>query len=138
MAVPVTQVGILRALLQIERNLTGLQRDMRNNALTWRAAALAQSIPIATLAGFMNSAAGAYQTRLGWLPVLQADPEWPRIAALYVLLGGTGQEFNDMMTPLNAVANQLGPAPKSTYAEIVADCDQIIAAINPPLSLWPE
>jgi len=138
MAVPVTQVGILRALLQIERNLTGLQRDMRNNAQTWRTAALAQSTPIVTLASNMNSAATAYQTRLGWLPTIQATPEWSRIAALYVTMGGTGQEFADMMTPLSAVADQLGPVAKTTYAEIIAACDQIIAAINAPLSLWPE
>ena len=138
MAVPVTQVGILRALLQIERNLTNTQRDMRNNATAWRSMALAQSAPVLTLAGFMNSAALAYQTKLGWLPTLQANPEWPRIAALYTTMGGTGQEFTDMMTPLNAVANQLGPVPKTTYAEIISACDQIIAAINPPLSLWPE
>lgn len=138
MAVPVTQVGILRALLQIEQNLTGVQRDMRANAQTWRTAALAQSTPIATLGGWMNSAAIAYQSRLGWLPTLQANVEWPRVSALYVLMGGTGQEFSDMMTPLNAVANQLGPAPKTTYAEIISACDQIIAAINAPLSLWPE
>jgi hypothetical protein len=138
MAVPITQVSILRVLLQIENNLTGLQRDMRNNAQSWRTSALAQSVPISTLAGFMNSAATSYQTRLAWLPTMQADPNWSRIAALYVTFGGTGQEFTDVMTPLNAVANQLGPAPKTTYAEITSACDQIIAAINAPLSLWPE
>lgn len=122
----------------MQQNFTGIQRDMRNNAQSWRTSALAQSIPIATLAGFMNSASSAYQTRLGWVPVLQADPNWSRIAALYVTLGGTAQEFTDTLTPLNAVANQLGPAPKTTYAEIISACDQIIAAINAPLSLWPE
>jgi hypothetical protein len=138
MAVPVTQVGILRALLQIERNLTNLQRNMRDNAQNWRSMALAQSVFVDTLAGFMNSAATAYQTRLGWMDTIQLNPEWPRIADLYTRMGGTGQEFTDLMTPLNAVANQLGPAPKTTYAQIVSACDQIIAAINPPLSLWPE
>ena len=138
MAVPVIQVGILRVLLQIEQNLIGVQRDMRANAQTWRTVALAQSTPIATMAGWMNSAATSYQSRLGWLPTIQASPEWSRIAAMYLAIGGTGQEFTDMMTPLNAVANQLGPAQKTTYAEIIAACDQIIAAINAPLSLWPE
>jgi len=138
MAVPVTQIGILRVLLQVQSNLSGLQKNMRDNAQTWRTSALAQSIPIATLAGFMNSAAAAYQARLGWLPVLQVNPEWPRIRDLYITIGGTVQEFNDMLTPLNAVADQLGLAPKASYAEIISVCDQIIAAINAPLTLWPE
>ena len=139
MTVPVTQVSILRLMMQIEGNLTSLQRNMRDNASTWRAQALAQSIPVLTLAAFMNDAATAYQTRLAWLPTLQADAvNWPRVAALYVLIGGTGSEFNALTTPLNAVANQLGPAPKTTYAEIITACDQILAAINAPLSLWPE
>jgi len=137
-AVPVTQVGILRALLQIERNLSNTQRDMRNNALNWRQLALAQSIPIVTLAGFMNSAAISYQTKLGWVDAIQLNPEWPRIRDLYILMGGTLQEVSDLMTPLNAVATQLGPAAKTTYAEIISACDQIINAINAPLSLWPE
>ena len=138
MAIPVTQVGILRTLLQIERNLTNTQRDMRNNAQTWRTMAVAQSQPIATLAGFMNGAAVTYKMHLGWIPTIQANAEWPRIQALYLTMGGTAQEFIDLMTPLNAVANQLGPAPKTTYAEIITACDSIIAAINAPLSLWPE
>jgi len=137
--IPVTAVSILRVLLQMERNLSGLQNDMRNNALTWRTAAQAQSTPIATLAGFMNSAATAYQTRLGWVTGIQADAtNWPRISAMFVVLGGTGQDFSDLMTPLTAVANQLGPATKNSYAQIIALCDQITAAVNAPLSLWPE
>jgi len=36
MAVPVTQIGILRVLLQVQSNLSGLQKNMRDNAQTWR------------------------------------------------------------------------------------------------------
>lgn len=139
MAVPVTQLQVLRLMLQIEQNLNGLQRDFRANAASWKASVQAQNIDPATLAQYMNDAAGSYQTRLGWLAALQADnANWTKVVALWTILGGTGADFTALMTPFNAVANQLCPADKSTYAKIVAVCDQILAAINAPPTLWPE
>ena len=138
MAIPVTNLNILYVMLQCQQNLNGLQRDMRNNALTWLAQAQAQSVPVATLAGFMNNAAASYQNRLGWLTTLEADPNWPAIGAMWGKLGGTAQDFSNVITPLTAVVNQLGPVDKSTYAAIITACNEIIAAINAPLSLWPE
>jgi hypothetical protein len=139
MSVPVTALHTLRVLLQCEANLSGLQSDMRNNALTWRAAAVAQSPNVTTLAGWMNSAATEYQKRLGWITTAQADTgNWAKLSSMFALLGGTGTDFSNMVTPLTAVANQLGPAPKTTYAQIISACDQITSAIDAPLSLWPE
>ncbi len=139
MAVPYTRLQALKLLLQIERNLNGLQFDFRANATTWKAAAQGQSIPRATLEAQMNSAAAAYQDRLGWLGTLQANSQvWSVVADLWTTIGGTGAEFNDLMTPFNAVANGLGPADKSTYAKIITVCNQILAAIDVPPSLWPE
>lgn len=139
MTIPVTQIHILRLLLQAERNLSQLQGDMRGNAIAWKAAATAQSQPVATLAQWMNDAAAQYQIRLGWLVTAQADAaNWARLSAMWTLIGGTGADFTGMTTPLQAVADQLGPVAKGSYAQIIGACDQIIAAINAPLSLWPE
>lgn len=139
MAVPYTRLQALKLMLQIQQNLNGMQLDFRSNAAEWKAAAQGQTIPRATLEANMNSAAAAYQTRLSWLGVLQANNAiWPTVASLWTALGGTGQEFNDLMTPFNAVANGLGPADKSTYAKIVTACNQILATIDAPPSLWPE
>lgn len=139
MAVPYTRLQALKLLLQIERNLNGLQFDFRANATTWKAAAQAQSIPRATLESQMNSAAAAYQARLGWLGTLQANGAvWSVVADLWTTIGGTGAEFSDLMTPFNAVADGLGPADKGTYAKIITVCNQILATIDVPPSLWPE
>lgn len=139
MAIPVTAIHILRLLMQAEQNLSGLQRDMRANAISWKASATAQSVPAATLALWMNDAAIQYQARLGWLTTAQADAaNWTKLSAMWALLGGTGADFTGMTQPLQAVADQLGPVAKGTYAQITGSCDQIIAAINAPLSLWPE
>jgi hypothetical protein len=139
MSVPYTRLQALKLMLQIERNLNGLQFDFRANATEWKAAAQGQTLPRATLEANMNSAAAAYQTRLSWLGVLQANNAvWPEVTSLWTALGGTGAEFTSLMTPFNAVANGLGPADKSTYAKIVTACNQILATIDAPPSLWPE
>lgn len=139
MTIPVTNLHILRLMLQIEQNLSGLQRDIRNNAITWKAMAQAQTVPIATLAAYLNEAAVAYQSRLSWLVAMQADAvNWPKLGAMWAMLGGTSADFSDMTSPITAVATQLGPATKTTYAQVIGICDQITSAVNAPLSLWPE
>lgn len=139
MAVPVTQLHILRVMLQADQNLSGLQKDMRTNAQTWLAMANGQSPDVTTLAGFMNSAAAEYQKRLGWVTTIQGDgTNWPKIQTMAATLGITGTDFSGVINPLTTVSNQLGPADKSTYAAIITACNSIIAAIPAPLSLWPE
>jgi len=139
MSIPITPIHILRLLLQADQNLTQLQRDIRSNALQWAAMAQAQSPDVATIAGFMNSAATAYQTRLAWISTAQADvTNWNLLVTMWQKLGGVSGDFSSVVTPLQAVANQLGAADKSTYAAITSACNQITAAINAPLSLWPE
>jgi hypothetical protein len=139
MAIPVTKLHILRVLLQVDTNLSQLQRDMRNNAIAWKAMAQSQSVPLATLQGYMNDAAAAYSARLSWMTTLQADTaNWNSLVAMWQLLGGTSSEFTSVVSPLQAVATQLPMVDKSTYAACISVCDQITAAINAPLSLWPE
>lgn len=124
---------------QVAPNIRGLQRDMRNNATGWKAAAQAQSVPVGTLAQWMNDAAVAYQSRLAWVTTLQANTAaWNQLSAMWTILGGTGADFNTKMNPINTVANQLAPAAKTTYAQIIGICDQILAGVPAPLSLWPE
>lgn len=132
-------IEILRVMNQAADNLAGLQRDIRSNAIAWKAAATTQSVPVGTLAGWMNAAASEYQRRLSWVTTLQADtPNWNAMASMWSLLGGSAADFNTMMNPLTSVANQLGPAPKTSYAQISSICDQITAGVPAPLSLWPE
>lgn len=139
MAIQVTQLHILRILLQANQNLSQLQGDMRNNALTWRAVAISQSQPVETLAQWMRAAVAQYQTRLGWIFTVQADAEiWPKLSALWALLDGTAADFDNITTPLKVMADQLGTAPQTNYAQIIVLCDQVTNAIPAPPSLWPE
>lgn len=139
MTIPVTQVHILRLMLQMERNLSGLQSDMRNNALAWAISASSASAPVDTLAEWMNSAAAEYDKRLVWMSDFQADAENAnKLQAMWLLLGGTIDDVTEVITPMREMVDALITAPKTTYEEIVAICNQITDAINAPLSLWPE
>lgn len=139
MTIPVTALHVLRLLLQVDSNLSGLQADMRRNALDWKAKAAAQSQPVETLAQWMTDCAAEYQRRLGWITTAQADTTtWSALSAMWAKLGGTAADFNNIVSPMKSVADQLGPADKSNYSAITSVCDQITAAINAPLSLWPE
>ena len=128
-----------RILNQGVNNLIQLQRDVVNNAGTWKAMAMAQEPSVEILSGYMRSAANSYSTRLGWVATLQANTAlWLRVRNMWTSLGGTAADFSSIITPLNTVSDQLLLVNLSTYPAIIAACDQIIAAINMPDSLWPE
>lgn len=139
MAIASNPMHAFRILNQCMTNLVQLQRDVRSNAAAWKSMAQGQTQPIVTIAGFMTTAAAAYSTRLGWLDALQANTSlWNRVRTIWTVLGGTAADFNDIVTPLRAVANQLPLADKSSYAAIITACDQILAAVDAPDTLWPE
>lgn len=140
MPVPVTQVHILRLVMQIDTTLSNMQRSMRQNATTWKAQAQAQSVPRATLAQRMIDAGNSYLTLLNNITTLQANTTiWNRTRDMYVNnLGGLASDFSNFMTPLNTVATGLVNDDKSSYALIVTGCNQILSFIDAPPNLWPE
>lgn len=139
MSVPITTAHGLSLVLQIVQNLTGLQRDMRTNAAAWRAAAQSQSQPVETISAWMLSAASSYQTRLGWLPALQSKADvWQVVSAAWSAIGGTSSELTALTSPFESAASVLLSSDKSSHAAIVVVCDQILAEIDAPPTLWPE
>lgn len=138
MAVPYTRLHALALMLQVQSNLTGLQSDFRTNAMAWKAAATAQSLPVGTIAQQMTDAAAAYAVRLAWIPALQTKTSvWSVVSSLWTAIGGTGAEFSSLMTPFNTVTTQLASVNKNTYAQIISACDSLLAYIDKPESLWP-
>lgn len=139
MAIAQTKFHVLRVLMQIDQNFTGLQRDMRNNANSWKAMANAQSPDITTLVSFMHDAATSYQTRLAWLANYKnTSPNWTAVTAMYTALGGDIAEATTLYNQMKAVADQLAVAVINTYADAISTCDQILAAVQAPDTLWPE
>ena len=139
MAIALTAIHKRRLISQIEHNLTGLQRDMHNNALAHKAMALAQNPPLAKLQEFVADSSQAYLTRLQWIIDLRNTPvRRQRLLDMLVTAGWTEQEIIDYVTALRGAAIALRDAPRSTYAEIAAACDAVIAVVDKPESLWPE
>lgn len=128
-----------RVANQVTQNIIGLQIDMVRNANTWKAMALAQNPPIATLRQYLNDAAANYLTRLQWVIDLRADAvKRQRLIDILTARGWDEQEVVDTVTTLRNVAVQLRDAPKGSYAVVITICDAILAAIEPAESLWPE
>lgn len=139
MTISYAKFHTFRVVEQIMSNMVGLQRDMRGNALTWKAMATAQSPDVTILAQFMHDAAASYNTRLGWLLTYKnTSPNWSAVTAMYLALGGDIAEATTLYTQMKAVADQLAAAMLTTYAQITSACDQILAAVQAPDSLWPE
>lgn len=139
MAIPTSKLHIRRLIDQIISNLVGLQRDMHANAKAWLAAAQAQEGDVASLSGYMTSAAQAYLDRLSWVSRLQADTEnWDKVVAMFAALGGSAADFDAITVPLSGMAQQIAASDKSSTAAIITTCNAVLDAISAPLSVWPE
>ena len=139
MAIALTAIHKRRLISQIEHNLTGLQRDIHNNAVAHKSMALAQVPPLAKLQEFVTDSVQAYLTRLQWIIDLRNNPtRRQRLLDVLVAAGWSEQEIADYVTALRNAVVALRDAPRSTYAEIITVCDVVIAAVDKPESLWPE
>lgn len=139
MTMPVTKLHILRVLLQIDTNLTQLQRDIYQNAQSWLAAAQGQTQPLATIQSAITSAVAEYNRRLGWVATFAQDAtNWPAVTTMLGVLGGSASEEQSYFTALQNAVNAIAAADVSTYAAIVTGCNSLMSAVPLPLSLWPE
>lgn len=126
-------VEIKRVLAQVEQNLLGLRRDMRNNASAWKSAA--QTVPLSTLRQWIADAAAQYLRRLDWRV---DEVTWQRVKSLHSAQGGDGADFGALAAPLKIAASALADADTSTPEGIVAACDAVLSSVQAPQSLWPE
>lgn len=135
----ITKLHRQRVFEQVQQNLIGLQRDMATNARTHKAMAQAKSPDAATLRSFVADCATQYLRRLQWVIDLRSDPaRRTRLVEAAVAYGWAESDLVDVVTDLRAAAIALRGAPRSTYAEIIAACDAVIATVDMPESLWPE
>lgn len=139
MAITINSISKRRLINQIEQNLTGLQRDMHNNALSHKAMAQAQSPALAVLQSFVADCVAQYLRRLQWIIDLRSDPaRRQRLVDMLASAGWTEQEVIDYVTALRNAAIALRDAPRATFAQINNACDAMTAAVDKPESLWEE
>ncbi len=116
-----------------------MQRDMVLNANAHKAMANAQSPPLATLQNFVRDVALAYINKLQWIIDLRNDStKEQRLLTTLAQMGWSENDIVDVVTALRQAAVALRDAPRTTYGEIITACDAMIAAVQPPDSLWPE
>jgi len=139
MAIPLTNLHKGRVVEQIKQNLIGLQNDMRRNAQTHKAMALAQSPPLEVLQSFVSDCAFSYLNRSQWMIDLRANTtKRQRLIDILTLMGWTETDLTDVAAPLRQAALALQSAPRTTFAEIITACDAVLVSIDAPESLWPE
>jgi hypothetical protein len=139
MSVPRTNIHSGRIINQLVQELVNIARDMRSNAAAHKAMAAAQSPPLATLRQFVLDCAASYQSRLQNIASLRADST--RLVLLDAELarrGWTESDIVDVYTPLKAVADGLAGATLATYNAITNACNQVLANVDAPDSLWSE
>ncbi len=139
MAIPRTNLHLLRVVDQIRLTLMNLQRDMVLNANKHKVAAISQSPPLAILQNYVRDTALAYLDKLQWIIDLRNDPtKEQRLLDTLAKMGWSESDVVDVVTALRQAAVALRDAPRTTYAEIIVACDAMLAAVQPPDSLWPE
>jgi hypothetical protein len=139
MPLPFTKLHGNRLLNQVLQNLIGLQVDIRQNAQRHRQMALAQSPNLVTLQGFVNDCVAQYQRRQQWLADVVTDgTRRQRLDDALARIGCTEADATDIYSYLNNVISQMAAASKATYADIITLCDNVLANVAMPESLWPE
>jgi len=139
MTIPITKLHAHRLLEQVLNNLTGLQRDIANNAQAHKAMAQAQSPALETLQMFINDSAAAYLIRLKWIEDVVGAPERrDGLLAALARIGCDESDVTDVYEALRAAVQTFQGAQKTDYGKIIAACDGLIAEVNKPESLWPE
>lgn len=135
MPTPVTKLHGHRLMQQTLTALLNVQTNLVGNATKHKQMAQAQSPDIDTLRTFVNDCASMYLRNIKFVTDGLASDKKQRM----LQAGGWAEkDVTDLTNHLFAAAQMLQNAPKETYAEIVASCDQVLATVDPLESLWPE
>lgn len=141
MAITRTNLHHGRIVEQIRQNLIGLHRDMYRNAQTHKAMANAQSPPVGTLLSYVRDAAANYLVRLRWVSDWRNVPAKESELLLQLTkLGWTGSDIGTPFNELLAAAQTLNTqaAAASTYQHIITACNNLLAVVDSPDSIWQE
>ena len=118
------------------QNLEGLRRDMRQNALGYKADRLSGRVPLATLTGVMSQDAVQYLRRLDWQDRVDAGPIRVRLLNGLTALGLVASEVRAVVSELRAASAALRDAPKATDMDLDAAADAVLAAVTVHDTVW--
>jgi len=138
MPITVTDLHRKKMIADAERAVLNLQRSVANNAVTHKQWAADESLPLQQLQTRINDTVAAYEQTRSKLRTFRdvtipADTSILTVGAAIKAdvqsVGSVGQEVADHIDVFAAM-------PRTTFAEIIAACDYLIANVNPPQSIW--
>lgn len=138
MAITATGFHTFRVLSQIERALTNTQLGIRRNAQVWKLMTT-RDVPAEQIAIYMADAAQEWQRHLANVATYRnTNQNWSKVSAMLTALGVDPAELVSMYQELKTVVDQLAATSPKTYTAINNICDQLIAAVQAPDSIWAE
>ena len=118
------------------QNLEGLRRDMRRNALGYKADSVSGRVPLTQLSIVMTQDAEQYLRRLGWQDRVDTAPIKIKLSNGLSALSVTIQDVRAAVTELKAAATTLRNAPKTTSTEIEAAADGVLTSVIVHEFVW--
>lgn len=125
----------LQLLLQLMQATRNLAMTMRNNANTHIAMANAQSPDVVTLGTFVTDCAASYNKILSTARTWVQNNNAQATAAVG-LIGATLADLNTYTAPLQTAATALSTADVSTYAAIITACNNLLATVPAPNTVF--
>lgn len=97
------------------------------------------AVTMQTLTGYIDAVVALYNQRIAWVVQLRLNPvNNQHLLDGIAARGWVESDVSDVLTSLITAIAAFSSAPKTTYEEISAACDQLLLDITAPLSLWPE
>ena len=118
------------------QNLEGLRRDMRRNALGYKADNATGRVSLAQLAVIINQDAAEYLRRLGWQDRVDSLSIRLKLSNGLSALSVTIQEVRGAVAELKAAATVLRDAAKMTTAEIDMAADSVLNSVTAHERVW--
>ena len=123
----------LDLLDELRNILRNPQYNLNFNAQFWLEQATAESLPVETLAGYIEANANSFEAQMTKVKEARTDPaKWNRLLDLIVRLGGAEKDLNDIILPNDEEVAKLRAAPKATYNDIKILSVRIIGEIKIP------
>ena len=118
-------------------NLEGLRRDIRRNAVGYKADIASARLTLAQSARIMDEDAKEFLRRIGWQDRIDTPgPLRVKLGNGLTALGASLVEVRAAVNELRGAAQALRDAAKTTVAEIDAASDALLAAVVAHETVW--
>jgi len=139
MAIELTDAHRKRMIEQVQTGVLNLQDSVASNAATHKQWAISE-MPLAELQEKITRTIDAYEAIRARLRKFRdvTIPADTQILAVGDKMSLTVQSLGVLGESVTAHIDAFDVMPKTTYEEIIAACDYLIANVNPAPSVWDD